>query len=154
MRGIASELGGQTRASLDWEREPGRPQRFTVRLEGGGLHASLLRRQEKRPFRVALAQHSMAARLEASRDVLSLREGEISDGRITLRAKGSLALPVARRAGLRLTKLALHGQEAFEIRRDVSATQIAQLVLTLATGAVTLRQGRVPLDARRLRADL
>jgi len=100
--GIASELGGQTRASVDWEREPEGPQRFTIRLEGSGLHASLLRRGEKRPFRVALEQHSVAARLEASRDVLRLREGEISDGRITLRAKGSLALPVERRAGLRL----------------------------------------------------
>ena len=58
------------------------------------------------------------------------------------------------RAQLRLTKLAMHGQESIEIRRDVSASQIAQMVITMASGTITLRRAGVPIDARRLQADL
>jgi hypothetical protein len=100
--GGASELGGVTQGSVRWQHRPGRPQNFEVRLEGNGLRASLLRRGEKKPFRIALERATLAARLEASPEVLRLRDGKISDGEVTLRAEGDVALPVERSAGLRL----------------------------------------------------
>jgi hypothetical protein len=100
--GLASDLGGVTGGSVRWQCQRGRPQSFTIWLEGSGLHASLLRGEEKSPFRIAMAQSTLSARIEASPDALRLQDGEISDGRVTLRADGRLALPVERRADLRL----------------------------------------------------
>jgi hypothetical protein len=100
--GVASELGGVTQGSVRWQHQSGRPQSFDIRLEGSGLRASLLRDGEKSPFRIALEQATLAARIEASPDALGLRDGEISDGEVTLRAEGDVALPVERRASLRL----------------------------------------------------
>ena len=73
-----------------------------IRLEGSGVHASVLRSGEKSPFEVAMERSALAARIEFSARALRLREGEISDGRVTVRADGSLALPSEGRAALRL----------------------------------------------------
>jgi hypothetical protein len=100
--GVATSLAGVAGGSVDWQYRPGRPQSFTIRLEGSGLQASLLRGGEKSPFEIAVTRPTLAARIEASPDALRLREGEISDGRMTLRADGSLALPVTKSASLRL----------------------------------------------------
>jgi hypothetical protein len=54
--GLASDLGGVTGGSVRWQCQRGRPQSFTIWLEGSGLHASLLRGEEKSPFRIAMAQ--------------------------------------------------------------------------------------------------
>jgi hypothetical protein len=100
--GLAPGLAGVAEGSVDWQFRPGRPQSFTVRLEGSGLRASLLRGGGSSPFEIAVTRPRLAARIEASPEALRLREGEISDGRITLRVNGRLALPVARSASLRL----------------------------------------------------
>ena len=100
--GIASSLGGSTEGTVSWQYQPGQPQSLVIRLEGSGVHASLLRSGEKSPFEIALERSALAARFEVSSSALRLQEGEISDGRVTLRGDGSLALPLARRAKLRL----------------------------------------------------
>ncbi len=100
--GIASGLAGVAEGSVDWQYRPGRPQSFSIRLEGSSTRASLLRGGEKSPYEIAVTRPTLAARIEASPEILRLREAEISDGRMTLRAEGSLALPVAGSAGLRL----------------------------------------------------
>ncbi len=122
---------------------------------GSALDA-LLGPGDNEPLEAALERFAEAAStgvwpLQGGGSVPTRRIAEALERSEAIRESCSQLL---QRAALRLTKLALHGQEAFEIRRDVSASQIAQLVLTLATGAVTLRQGRVPLDTRRLRSDL
>jgi len=99
---IAPGLAGIAEGSVDWQFRPGRPQSFTFRLKGSGLRASLLRGGGRSPFEIAVRRPRLAARIEASPEALRLREGEISDGRITLRANGRLALPVTRSARLRL----------------------------------------------------
>ena len=118
--GIASGLEGVAEGSVDWQYRPGRPQGFTIRLEGSSLHASLLRGGEKSPFEIAVPRPTLAARIEASPELLRLREGEISDGRMTLRAEGSLALPVASSAALRLA-LQLDELPLARIRDEVPA---------------------------------
>jgi len=100
--GIASELGGSTDGTLSWQYQPGQPQSLVIRLEGSGLHASLPRRGEKSPFDVAMERCAVHARIELGTDGLRLREAEISDGRLALRADGSLELPITRSANLRL----------------------------------------------------
>jgi hypothetical protein len=100
--GIASSLGGLTEGTVSWQYQPGQPQSLMIRLEGSGVHASLLRNGEKSPFQIALERYALAARFEVSPIALRLQEGEISDGRVTLRGDGSLALPLSRRAKLRL----------------------------------------------------
>lgn len=100
--GIASELGGSTEGTFSWQYQPGRPQSLVIRLEGSGIHVSLLRSGGKSPFDLALESATLIARTEVTSSALRLQEAEISDGRVTLRAEGSLALPIARRANLRL----------------------------------------------------
>ena len=100
--GVASGLGGEAEGTVGWQHQPGRPHHLDIRLEVSGLRASLLRGEEKSPFAIALDRSALAARIEARPDVLRLEEAEISDGQVTLRAEGSLALPVERRADLRL----------------------------------------------------
>ena len=101
LRGFASELAGVAHGSVRWQYQPGRPQSLTIRWEGSGLRASLVR-VEQRPFQVALERCTVAAGIEVSPGVLRLQRGEISDGGVTLRANGRLALPFAGRAKLRL----------------------------------------------------
>jgi hypothetical protein len=101
--GFASELGGLTEGTLSWRYQPGRPQSLAIRLEGGGLHASLPRGAGKSPFRVAPERLTVTSRIEFSANSLRLREAAISDGQVTLRSEGSLALPVTRDADLRLS---------------------------------------------------
>jgi hypothetical protein len=100
--GIAPNPSGVTQGSVSWEYRPGRPQRIDIRLEGSGLHASVLGDEERKPFEIALHRSTLAGRIEASRNTLRLADGEISDGRVTLRMEGSLALPVSENAKLRL----------------------------------------------------
>lgn len=100
--GIARDLSGTAEGTLRWEVEPGEPQTWNLRLDGSGVRASLLRSAASPPFEIALERSTLAARIESSRDVLRLQEAELSDGRLTLRADGSLALPLGPRAGLRL----------------------------------------------------
>ena len=100
--GIASSLEGLTEGTVSWQFQPGQPQSLVIRLEGSGVHAALLRSTGKSPFQIALERYALAARFAVSPGALRLQEGEISDGRMTLRGDGSLALPVSRRAKLRL----------------------------------------------------
>jgi hypothetical protein len=100
--GVASRLGGAAEGTVGWHHQPGRSHRLDIRLSVIGLHSSLLRGKGRSPFEIALERSSLAARIEASSDLLRLREGEISDGRLTLRAEGSLGLPVERSTDLRL----------------------------------------------------
>jgi hypothetical protein len=100
--GIGSDLGGVMQGSLDWRYQPGKPQSLTVRLEGRALHASIRRSGDRSPLSIARELSTLAARIEAGPHALLLREGEVSDGRLTLHAEGSLALPVEERSALRL----------------------------------------------------
>jgi hypothetical protein len=100
--GVGPDLSGVMKGSLDWRYQPGKPQSLTVRLEGRALHASVLRSGDQSPLSIAREVSTLAARIEAGPHALLLREGEISDGRLTLHAEGSLALPVEERSALRL----------------------------------------------------
>jgi hypothetical protein len=99
--GIASKLDGSTEVSARWEYQPGKPQSLVIDLKGSDIHASLSRSGDQSPLRVASERAALTARIDFSADALHLREAEISDGRVTARADGSLTLPLAGRAELR-----------------------------------------------------
>lgn len=102
MGGVASDPSGLVQGSLRWQYRPGRPQSLAVRLQGSGLGASLPLAERASRHRIALERCRLAAQIEASPASLRLQQGEISDGEVTLRAQGSLSLPVNRGAKLRL----------------------------------------------------
>ncbi len=89
--------------------------------------------------------------MQEGRRVPTERIAEALERSVAIRER---CVDLLQRAVLRLTKVAMRGQESADLRRDISASQIAQILITLATGALSLRQARVPMDVRRLRSEM